>query len=74
MNCIGVKASQIRDGVCGCVLRVCSAGSPVVEVSTFEPGISRLCGLDASARLIRMDQFIYNLGLVLCDSTVCATT
>ena len=33
------------------------------------PANFRLWGKGASARLVRMDQFIFNLGLVLCNST-----
>ena len=35
----------------------------------LEPAIFRLRGKGVSITLARMDQFIYNLGLVLCNST-----
>ena len=35
----------------------------------LEPAIFRLWGKGVSITLARMDQFIYNLGLVLCNST-----
>ena len=35
----------------------------------LEPAIFRMRGTDESNRLVRMDQFIHNLGMILCDST-----
>ena len=35
----------------------------------LEPAIFRLRGKGVTITLARMDQFMYNLGLVLCDST-----
>ena len=64
---------QIRDratdrGGGGGERGVCS-GVGVTNCRGFEPEIFRLRGKGVSTKLVRMDQFIHNLGLVLCDST-----
>ena len=44
----------------------------VIKICVYrelEPATSRLWGKGVSTRLVRMDQFMHNLGLVLCNST-----